>query len=72
MKRHLIALLAGSALGAILGWFTPEIQGLSAIPDELRRVLALKNALILGSTADLVSMYLTMRKRALARWTRRD
>lgn len=69
MKRHLIALLVGTALGAVLGWYTPELQRVPVSSLELRQWLALKTALVVGSTAYLVSMYLTIRRRAVQRLT---
>lgn len=72
MKRHLLALLGGAVVGAVLGWYTPELQRVQvAHPEELRRVLAIKSALVLGSMGYMVSMYLAMRKRAIERWTRK-
>ncbi len=72
MKRHLVAICVGALVGAACGWFSPELHGLPIQDNGLRAALAGKYALVLASTAYLVSMYLVMRRRALDRWMRRQ
>lgn len=71
MKRHVVAICAGALVGAVCGWFAPELHGLPVQDASLRGALAGKYALVVASMAYLVSMYLVMRRRAIDRWMRR-
>lgn len=71
MKRHLMAVFLGAVVGALLGWFTPELQRVPEPGPEVRQLLALKSALVVAGLGYLVSMYLLVRRRAYERWKRR-
>ncbi|MCE7874830.1 hypothetical protein DYH09_31295 [bacterium CPR1] len=71
MKRYLVAICAGALVGAVCGWFAPELHGLPIQDASVRGALAGKYALVVASMAYLVSMYLVMRRRAIDRWMRR-
>lgn len=60
-------MVLGAVLGALLGWFTPELQRAPEPGSEIRQVLALKSALVLATLGYLVSMYLQVRRRAYER-----
>lgn len=69
MIRYLWLALVGAVVGALIGYFQPEIHNLSEVTSEQRLTLSLQMALPFAMIFIVIDRYLNWRRRILERLT---